>query len=79
MGGVRAIPSHEIFVGALVLWMHTPRGGYGYASPVDARVVGLNLDGTIARIEVARRDGSTVERRVMTENLRWRDDAPRMF
>jgi len=69
---MRAVQPHELFVGALVSWMHVPRGGYGYTIPVDAKVVSLNLHGDLAIIEVARRDGSIVKRRVNTEKLRWR-------
>lgn len=69
---MRPVLSHEIFIGAIVSWMHVPRGGYGYTVPVDATVKATNLDGTRAVIEVKKRDGSTVERCVMTENLRWR-------
>jgi hypothetical protein len=61
-----------MFVGALVTWLHVPRGGYGYTYPVDAEVKALNLDGTKATIEVKKRDGTLVERQVKTESLRWR-------
>jgi hypothetical protein len=53
--------------------MHVPRGGYGYAYPIDAKVVALSLDGTQATIEVSRKTGERVRRRVHTKSLRWRD------
>lgn len=67
--------SHELFVGMLVSWIHTPRGGYGYSYPVDATIVALSLDGTCADIEVKTRHGKTVKRRVSYASLRRRDAA----
>lgn len=64
--------SHEIFAGALVTWLHTPRGGYGYVIPVDAQVMWLNPQGTKARIEAKKKDGTPVMRTVDIKNLRWR-------
>jgi len=71
------IPSHEMFVGALVTWMHTPRGGYGFSYPVPAKVVGLSLSGERARIEVQKRDGTNVRRTVSHQHLCWRKAVPR--
>lgn len=68
------IESHETFVGMLVTWLHVPRGGYGYAVPVDAKVVALNLQGNRAVIEVQTKDGRTVRRRVDLDRLRFRPD-----
>lgn len=68
----RVVLSHEAFVGALVTWLHVPRGGYGFECPIDAEVVALNLQGDSAVIAVATRAGRTVERRVKVESLRWR-------
>lgn len=53
--------------GALATWLHTPRGGYGYAMPVDAEI--LALHGKTCTIEVARWDGQRVRRRVSITNL----------
>lgn len=70
---MRAVQSHEVFVGAIVSWAHVPRGGYGFTYPVDAKVIALNLDGTRAKIEVMKRNGDVVTRHVDTTNLRWKD------
>ena len=70
---MKEIQSHEIFVGAHVAWMHTPRGGYGYTYPVDAKVLHLNLQGDRARIEVITKSGRTVKRDVKTSSLRWKN------
>lgn len=67
------VQSHEVFVGALVMWMHTPRGGYGYTVPVPGQVVALNPQGDRATIEVAKSSGAKVRRSVLTGSLRWRE------
>lgn len=67
------IASHEAFIGMLVTWVHVPRGGYGYAIPVDATIVKLSVDGTRAVVAVRTKSGARVERNVRTENLRHRD------
>lgn len=69
---MRTVESHEAFVGAQVLWMHTPRGGYGHTIPVEARIDALNLQGDKARIEVVTKAGEVVLRNVKTSSLRWR-------
>jgi hypothetical protein len=68
---MKMIESHEAFVGALVVWLHTPRGGYGYIYPVDAKICALNLQGDKAKIEVAKKSGETVFRNVNISSLRW--------
>lgn len=68
----RHVASHEVFEGALVFWMHVPRGGYGFTLPVEAKVLTLNPAGTRAKIEVTTKTGRKVQRIVDTENLRWR-------
>lgn len=70
-GSVRRVESHELFVGALVLWAHVPRGGYGFTVRMPARVAALNLQGDVAVIEVHRKDGSRVKRRVGYKSLLW--------
>ena len=67
---LRTIERHEIFEGKLVIWLQRLRGGYGYAWPVKAKVVRLDLDSDIAIIEIVRVDGEIVRRRVKRENLR---------
>lgn len=69
----RRVESHEAFVGALVTWMHVPRGGYGYTMPVDAEIVALNLHGDRVGIRVRTRLGRTVRRYVDVASLRWRE------
>lgn len=69
---LKPIASHESRVGMLCYWLHVPRGGYGYVLPVPAKIVGLNLMGDRAIIEVQKRDGSTVRRHVLVTNLRWK-------
>jgi hypothetical protein len=67
------IPSHELFNGALVSWVHKPRGGYGFTIVIPAKIVKLSLDGSRATIEVEHRSGRKVRRSVMHTSLRWRD------
>lgn len=68
----RPVESHEAFVGALVTWMHVPRGGFGHTMPVDAKIIALSPHGARATIEVRTKTGGTVHRSVQTANLRWR-------
>jgi hypothetical protein len=64
----------DVFVGACVVWMHTPRGGYGYSMPVDAKVLGHSLrPHTQVTIEVKTKKGAALVRHVKAENLRWRE------
>lgn len=61
----------DVFPGRLMLWMHRPRGGYGYSVPIPAVVVSHAMrPETWVVIEVARRDGSKVKRRVDVASLR---------
>ena len=53
-----------------VSWIHNPRGGYGFATPVDATV--LKVCSRRVRIEVPLRDGRRVERTVCPSSLRPR-------
>ncbi len=63
----------DVFPGALVTWLHTPRGGYGYTMPVDAKVVShARRPRTWVRIEVMTKAGEKVSRTVDARNLRWR-------
>lgn len=68
----RAVGSHELFIGAKLLWAHVPRGGYGYTIYVPAEVVALSLDGTRAKIAVRTKTGESRVRSVKSEDLRWR-------
>lgn len=62
----------DVFPGAIVTWLHRPRGGYGYVCPVEAKVVS-NTRRPHARvhIEVTAKDGSKVIRTVQAKHLRW--------
>lgn len=62
----------DVFKGALLTWLHTPRGGYGYTMPVDAIVAHARRPKTWVKIEVKRATGELVQRRVDVANLRWR-------
>lgn len=64
------LPS-DVFPGHLVMWLHQPRGGYGYVLPIPARVIRhARIPGTWVEIEVEKTDGTLVRRRVRVENLR---------
>lgn len=63
----------DVYPGALVTWMHTPRGGYGYTMPVDAEVIAHDRrPSTKVTIEVTTTKGAKVRRIVDVKNLRWR-------
>lgn len=63
----------DVFPGCLVTWLHTPRGGYGYAMPVDAKVISCHRRlSTRVTIEVTTKLGDKVQRCVDAKNLRWR-------
>lgn len=59
----------DIYRGALVVWIHVPRGGYGYQLPIRAKVLLVGREK--ARIEMKKKDGSLVERVVKVDSLRW--------
>lgn len=54
----------------IVSWIHVPRGGYGFAMPVDAVIV--RVGPKRVRICVPLKDGRSVERVVTPESLRPR-------
>lgn len=56
--------------GDLVTWLHVPRGGYGYSMPVDAKIVRLHAK--YVTVEVKKRSGDLVYRRVLRTSLRER-------
>lgn len=60
----------ELEPNMLVRWIHNPRGGYGFAVPVDAVVV--RVGPKRVRIRVPLKDGRHVERVVVPEKLRPR-------
>lgn len=59
----------DVFPGALVTWLRTPSGGYGYTFPIDAKVLSVTAKGV--RIEVTTKAGNRRTRRVKAANLRW--------
>lgn len=59
-------------VGQLVTWLYTPRGGYGYTMPIDARIVDAGMVRKTVTIEVQKKSGELVLRKVKPENLRPR-------
>ena len=64
---------NDVYPGRLMRWIHRPRGGYGYDVAVPAVVLShAARPGTWVRIEVSRRDGSKVSRRVDVSSLRGR-------
>ena len=54
--------------GDRVIWLHQPRGGYGYVIPVDGTVVRVAGQSVVIRVPL--KSGALVERRVPPENLR---------
>jgi len=60
----------ELEPGMAVRWIHNPRGGYGFAVPVDAVIVCVGPKHV--RIRVPLKDGRYVERVVKPESLRSR-------
>lgn len=60
----------ELAPGMAVRWIHNPRGGYGFAVPVDAVIV--RVGPKRVRIRVLLKDGRHVERVVLPESLRSR-------
>lgn len=68
--GAACVKLSELGSGMLVSWIHVPRGGYGFPTPVDAVVV--KVTDKRVRIEVSLRDGRRVERLVTPESLRPR-------
>jgi hypothetical protein len=60
----------ECHPGMLVTWLDCPRGGYGFAIPMDAIVV--RVTAKRVRVSVPLRDGRCVERVVSPITLRPR-------
>ena len=53
--------------GEKCIWLHTPRGGYGYQVPVNATVMAVARKRIL--IQVLRKDGVAVQRWVKPESL----------
>lgn len=63
----------DVFPGALVTWLHVPRGGCGFVTRTPARVISCpRRPSTRVRIEVITRNGCMVTRVVEAKSLRWR-------
>ena len=60
----------ELQADMLVVWIHNPRGGYGFAMPID--VVVVRVGPKHVRIRVPLKDGRHVERVVLPLSLRAR-------
>ena len=60
-GGVKMV------IGDRVIWLHQPRGGYGYIFRIPVKI--LVSRGSRVKVEVTRKDGSRVERWVKRESL----------
>lgn len=60
----------DLAPGMQVSWLHEPRGGYGFTTPVDAIVV--KICKRRVRIDVLLHDGRRVERVVSPDSLRPR-------
>lgn len=52
-----------------VIWLHSPRGGYGYTFRIPGKVVGFGR--CRVKIEVAKASGELVQRFVKEEQLRF--------
>jgi len=62
----------DVFPGAHVVWLHVPRGGYGFNLPVEAEVVSHGRRPSMrVKIQVETRAGKRVNRVVDARNLRW--------
>lgn len=62
----------DVFPGARVTWMYIPRGGYGYAMPIEAKVLSCSCrPGTRVTLQVTTATGYLVKRDVDIANVRW--------
>lgn len=66
--GRRRVMRGDLYRGALVTWLHKPRGGYGFVMPIGATVLAVRQK---VAIVVTTADGREVSRMVDAENLRW--------
>ena len=77
---VRSLRAHELYAGAWVVWMHSPRGGYGYVLPLVCQILRVSERSNRVKIEVRTKNGEWVERYVKVESLRlpenWKPPAP---
>lgn len=64
----KCIDHDDLWPGRLVVWTHTPRGGYGFSVSVPAKVI--RVRGKRVTIEATRADGTKVLRAVAESNLR---------
>ena len=55
--------------GTEIIWLHEPRGGYGYVFRIPGVVVGHGRDR--GKIEVAKANGEKVQRFVKEQSLRF--------
>jgi hypothetical protein len=59
----------DLFIGAHVIWMHVPSGGYGFAMPIEATVQRVTRARVTIRLQT--NAGTTITRSVMPDRLRW--------
>lgn len=62
----------DVFAGRLCTWIHTPRGGYGFSTPVDAEVLNYSKETGRVTIRVSTASGHPAKRVVAVGNLRER-------
>jgi hypothetical protein len=64
----------QIFIGALVTWLHKPRGGYGYEVRVPAEVRAIHRTTGRVTIAAALNGGGIKHVVVPLLSLRWRQE-----
>lgn len=56
-------------IGTEIIWLYSPRGGYGYVFKIPGVVVGFGR--ARVRIEISKANGERVQRFVSEEQLRF--------
>lgn len=62
----------QLFIGALVTWLHKPRGGYGYTVSIPAEIRAVHRDTDRATIAAQLKRGGVQHVVVPIRGLRWR-------
>jgi hypothetical protein len=62
------VSTFDLWRGLCVIWLHKPRGGYGYVIRVPGAV--LSWTASKVQLEVIRADGSRVVRQVPRDRIR---------
>lgn len=63
------MPAKKFKVGDEIIWLHSPKGGYGYIFRIHGKVIGHGR--CRVKIEVAKASGEKVQRFVKEESLRF--------